>query len=179
MQCFNLRIYIHRETPPGGSSNRFEVNQLFYFDYFKPPKSPRNPSSEMQLTTPKPMQHSLMEATPQDTAVVPETPKQLRGILKQNDVYQKRRRVAFAGSDEQRTSSEEEEKEKQSLKVTKVSKFYILCLSTVVFLICYQHIHGGLSFAGKKKRQGNRKGEPKEHTTGECSIFSKAIFLEQ
>ena len=83
------------------------------------------------------MQHSMMEATPQDTAVVPETPKQPRGILKQNDVYQKKRRVAFAGSDEQRTSSEEEEKEKKSLKASKVSKFYILCLSTLVFLIYY------------------------------------------
>lgn len=61
-----------------------------------------------------------MEATLEESAVVPETPKQPRSILKQNDVYQKKRRVAFAGSDEQRTSSEEEGDEKQALSVTKV-----------------------------------------------------------
>jgi len=45
--------------------------------------------------------------------VVPETPKLPRGILRQNDVSQKKRRVAFAGSDEQPTSSSEEGDEKQ------------------------------------------------------------------
>lgn len=58
-----------------------------------------------------------MDATPQDSAVVPETPKQPRGILKQNDVSQKKRRVAFAGSYEQHTSSSEEGDGKQASKV--------------------------------------------------------------
>jgi len=59
---------------------------------------------------PKPMSRNT---TPGDSAVVPETPKLPRGILRQNDVSQKKRRVAFAGSDEQPTSSSEEGDEKQ------------------------------------------------------------------
>lgn len=54
--------------------------------------------------------------TPEDSAMVPETPKLPRGILKQNEVSQEKRRVAFAGSDEQRTSSSEEGDGKQVLK---------------------------------------------------------------
>lgn len=81
------------------------------------------------------MHQNMMEATPEDSAVVPETPKQPRGILKQNDVYQKKRRVAFVGSDEQRTSSEEEGDEKQALKVTKVfTLIFIFCLCKSYFV---------------------------------------------
>ena len=54
--------------------------------------------------------------TPGDSAVVPETPKLPRGILKQNEVSQKKRRGAFAGADEQRTSSSEEGDGKQVLR---------------------------------------------------------------
>lgn len=91
--------------------------------YLKPSKSPRTPSSEVKLTTPKLLNHNTVEATPQDSAVVPETPKQPRGILKQNDVIQKKRRVAFAASDEQHTSSSEEGDDKETLNLTKVFIF--------------------------------------------------------
>jgi len=55
--------------------------------------------------------------------VVPETPKQPRGILKQKEVSQKKRRVVFAGSDELHLSSSEEEGNELSL--TKVISFLL------------------------------------------------------
>ena len=70
------------------------------------------PASEVKPTTPKVM-------APQAPAVVPETPKQPRGILKQNDFNQKKRRVVFAGSDEPHLSSSEDDGE-NVLKLTKV-----------------------------------------------------------
>lgn len=81
------------------------------------------PFSEEKLTTSKPTHDNTM-----DSAVVPETPKEPRGILKQNDVSHKKRRVAFAGSDEQRTSSSEEGDEKQVLNLIKVFLPFIFCL---------------------------------------------------
>lgn len=84
------------------------------------------------------MHHNTVEATPGDSAVVPETPKQPRGILKQNDVHQKKRRVAFAGSDEQRTSSSEEGDQKQVLNLTKIFTFISLPLSTS---FCFFHFN--------------------------------------
>ncbi|PFX31525.1 Synaptonemal complex protein 1 [Stylophora pistillata] len=75
----------------------------------KSARSPRTPSSDVKLKTPKLPDHDVAEATPQDSAVVPETPKQPRGILKLNDVSQKKRRVAFTTSGEQTLSSEEED----------------------------------------------------------------------
>ena len=62
------------------------------------------------------------ETTPQPPAVVPETPKQPRSILKQNDFNQKKRRVVFAGSDEQHLSSSEEDD--KVLNLTKVFLFF-------------------------------------------------------
>ena len=73
------------------------------------------PSSEVKPTTPK-------VTTPQAPAVVPETPKQPRGILKQNDFSQKKRRVVFAGSDGPHSSSSEDDGE-NVLKLTKVMAF--------------------------------------------------------
>ena len=70
------------------------------------------PSFEVKPTTPK-------VTTPQASAVVPETPKHPRGILKQNDISQKKRRVVFAGSDEPYSSSSEDDGE-NVLKLTKV-----------------------------------------------------------
>ena len=52
----------------------------------------------------------VVETTP--AAVVPEVSKQPRGILKQADPSLKKRRVVFAGSDEQRSSSSGEENDK-------------------------------------------------------------------
>ena len=83
---------------------------MFTF-YLETPKSSRMPSSEVKPMTPK-------ATTPQPPAVVPETPKQPRSILKQNDFNQKKRRVVFAGSDEQHSSSSEEDD--KVLNLTKV-----------------------------------------------------------
>lgn len=89
--------------------------------------------------------------TPRDLAVVPETPKLPRGILKQNEVSQKKRRVAFAGSDEQRTSSSEEGDEKQVLNFIKVIFWpYIFCLCNPsgAFLISILKLKYGINFTG-------------------------------
>lgn len=71
------------------------------------------PSFEVKPTTPK-------VTTPQASAVVPETPKHPRGILKQNDINQKKRRVVFAGSDEPHDSSSSEDDGENVLKLPKV-----------------------------------------------------------
>ncbi|XP_068711308.1 synaptonemal complex protein 1-like [Montipora foliosa] len=76
------------------------------------PTSLSLPSSEVKQLASKIM-------TPQVSAVVPETPKQPRGILKQNDSSQKKRRVAFAGSGEPHSSSSEDNEEGVS-NLTKV-----------------------------------------------------------
>ena len=80
--------------------------------FFQIPTSLSLPSSEVKQVASKVM-------TPQVSAVVPETPKQPRGILKQNDSSQKKRRVAFAGSGEPHSSSSEDNEEGVS-NLTKV-----------------------------------------------------------
>lgn len=72
-----------------------------------------------------------------DSAVVPETPKLPRGILKQNDVSQKKRRVAFAGSDEQRTSSEEEGDEKQVLNFISFFNVCLIYFASVTLMVLF------------------------------------------
>ena len=91
----------------------------------KTPKSPRVPSSEVKPTTPK-------VSTPQAPAVVPETPKQPRSILKQNDFGQKKRRVVFAGSDEPHSSSEDDDE--KVLNNTKVIAYTLKCFG-------WYHVH--------------------------------------
>lgn len=71
---------------------------------------------------------SLTMMTPHGSAVVPETPKLPRGILKQNEANQKKRRVVFAGSTEARSPTSEENDESVS-NMTKVRKTptYFIC----------------------------------------------------
>ena len=89
----------------------------------KSTRSSRTPSVDGKLKTPKLLDHNEVEATPQDSAVVPETPKQPRGILKVNDAFQKKRRVAFTTAGEQALSLEEGD-EKYTFNLTKVFKCY-------------------------------------------------------
>ncbi|CAH3104597.1 unnamed protein product [Pocillopora meandrina] len=83
----------------------------------KSTRSSRTPSVDGKLKTPKLPDHNEVEATPQDSAVVPETPKQPRGILKLNEAFQKKRRVAFTTAGEQ-----EEGDEKYTFNLTKVGR---------------------------------------------------------
>lgn len=85
----------------------------------KSTRGSRTPSVDGKLKTPKLPDHNEVEATPQDSAVVPETPKQPRGILKLNEAFQKKRRVAFTTAGEQ-----EEGDEKYTFNLTKVFKCY-------------------------------------------------------
>lgn len=59
--------------------------------------------------------------TAEGSAVVPETPKLPRGILKQNEANHKKRRVVFAGSTEARSPTSKENEE-SVYNVTKVLK---------------------------------------------------------
>ncbi|RMX58607.1 hypothetical protein pdam_00006430 [Pocillopora damicornis] len=83
----------------------------------KSTRSSRTPSVDGKLKTPKLPDHNEVEATPQDSAVVPETPKQPRGILKLSEAFQKKRRVAFTTAGEQ-----EEGDEKYTFNLTKVGR---------------------------------------------------------
>ena len=83
--------------------------------HLQPSKIARESSSERNPATPKVI-------TPQPPAVVPETLKQPRSILKQKDFSQKKRRVMFAGSDELHFSSSEEDE--NELNLTKVITFF-------------------------------------------------------
>lgn len=87
-----------------------------------------------------------------DSAVVPETPKLPRGILKQNDVSQKKRRVAFAGSDEQRTSSEEEGDEKQVLNFISFFLMFALYILPLSPLWCFFHFNTEANLPRKLNR---------------------------
>lgn len=114
----------------------------------KSARSPRTPSSDVKLKTPKLPDHNVAEATPQDSSVVPETPKQPRGILKLNDVSQKKRRVAFTTSGEQTLSSEEEDE-----KHTKVFKFNFIPKVNCVFSIYHRHKISACFLADRMEEQ--------------------------
>lgn len=141
------------------------------------PASPRSLLSGAKPTTPK---VTTLEAA----AVVPETPKQPRGILKQNDFSQKKRRVVFAGSGEPHSSSSGDEEENVS-NLTKVGKKCFYQHIPLAFIIFHRFTlpNDCLSLTGwckrsfirKERRQ--RKWKPEKYSSSKYSIFSQAIPL--